>query len=153
MNTNEINNLNETIAQALHQLKTEQGDRFSLEKVNLAELSRRTGISRKRLRNAKEHGFRIPVHGNSGRKKPQTVITGYTEIIDNQLVSGVTNSSVILNVCRKTAIRAAVHRLRSTSGITDILSRQNVKQLLHREAADRGILLLRGSSSRWTGGL
>lgn len=95
MNTNEINNLNETIAQALHQLKTEQGDRFSLEKVNLAELSRRTGISRKRLRNAKEHGFRIPVHGNSGRKKPQTVITGYTEIIDNQLVSGVTNSSVI----------------------------------------------------------
>lgn len=97
MNTNEINNLNETIAQALHQLKTEQGDRFSLEKVNLAELSRRTGISRKRLRNAREHGFRIQAHGNSGRKRPQTVITGYTEIIDNQLVSGVTNSSVIFD--------------------------------------------------------
>lgn len=95
MNINEIDNLNETIAQALHQLKTEQGDRFSLKKVNLAELSRRTGISRKRLRNAKKHGFRIRVHGNSGRKKHKTVITGYAEIIDSQLVSGVTNSSVI----------------------------------------------------------
>lgn len=95
MNINEINNLNETIAQALQQLKMEQGERFSLKKVSLAELSRRTGISRKRLRNAKKHGFRIPVHGNSGRRKVRTVLTGYTEIIDNQLGRGVTNSSVI----------------------------------------------------------
>ena len=69
MSSNEIDNLNETIAQALQQMKAEQGDTFSLKKVNLAELSRRTGISRKRLRNAKKHGFRIPVHGNTGRKK------------------------------------------------------------------------------------
>lgn len=56
MSSNEIDNLNETIAQALQQMKAELGDKFSLKKVNLAELSRRTGISRKRLRNAKKHG-------------------------------------------------------------------------------------------------
>ena len=95
MSTNEIDNLNETIAQALQQMKAEQGKSFSLEKVNLAELSRRTGISRKRLRNARKHGFRIPVHGNTGRKKDKTVLTGYTTIIDHQLSKGVTNSSVI----------------------------------------------------------
>lgn len=95
MRENEISNLNETIAQALQQMKAEQGDKFSLEKVNLAELSRRTGISRKRLRNAKKHGFRILAHGNSCRKKSKTVITDYTTIIDNKLGKGVTNSSVI----------------------------------------------------------
>lgn len=72
MSRNEIDNLNDTMAQALQQLKTEQGDKFSLDKVNLAELSRRTGISRKKLRNAKKHGFKILVHGNSGRKKDKT---------------------------------------------------------------------------------
>lgn len=95
MSTNEINNLNETIAQALQQMKTEQGDRFSLEKVNLSDLCRRTGISRKKLRNAQKHGFKIPAHGNSGRKKDKTVLTGYTAIIDNQLGKGVKNSNVI----------------------------------------------------------
>ena len=97
MSRNEIDNLNDTIAQALQQLKAEQGDKFSPDKVNLAELSRRTGISRKKLRNAKEHGFKIPVHGNSGRKKDKTVISGFTELIDNQLSNGVTNSSVIFD--------------------------------------------------------
>lgn len=97
MSRNEIDNLNHTIAQALQQLKAEQGDKFSPDKVNLAELSRRTGISRKKLRNAKEHGFKIPVHGNSGRKKDKTVISGFTELIDNQLSNGVTNSSVIFD--------------------------------------------------------
>ena len=97
MSRNEIDNLNDTIAQALQQLKTEQGDKFSPDKVNLAELSQRTGISRKKLRNAKEHGFKIPVHGNSGRKKDKTVISGFTEHIDNQLSKGVTNSSVIFD--------------------------------------------------------
>ena len=50
MSSNEIDNLNETVAQALQQMKAERGDTFSLKKVNLAELFRRTGISRKRLR-------------------------------------------------------------------------------------------------------
>ena len=38
------------LAQALEEMKIEQGEKFSLETVNLAELGRRTGISRKKLR-------------------------------------------------------------------------------------------------------
>ena len=33
------------VAKAIEQMMAEQGDKFSLEKVNLAELERRTGIS------------------------------------------------------------------------------------------------------------
>lgn len=112
MSVNEIDNLNEIIAQALQQMKIEQGDRFSLKKVNLAELSRRTGISRKRLRNAKKHGFRIPAHGNSGRKKDKTVITGYTAIIENQLGKGVTNSSVIFECLQENGYKGGLTQVK-----------------------------------------
>ena len=39
-----------SIAQAIEEMKAEQGDSFSLERINLAELERRTGVSRSRLR-------------------------------------------------------------------------------------------------------
>jgi hypothetical protein len=38
------NDLTETIAQALNEIKSELGDKFDLKHVNLAELERRTGI-------------------------------------------------------------------------------------------------------------
>jgi hypothetical protein len=151
MRENEISNLNETIAQALQQMKAEQGDKFSLEKVNLAELSRRTGISRKRLRNAKKHGFRILAHGNSCRKKSKTVITDYTTIIDNKLGKGVTNSSVIFEHLQENGYKGGVHRSRSTSRITGILFRQNARRLLHRGAGESVTRLLQETRSRWTG--
>ena len=113
MSSNEIDNLNETIAQALQQMKAELGDKFSLKKVNLAELSRRTGISRKRLRNAKKHGFRIPVHGNTGRKKDNTVLTGYTAIIDILLRKGVTNSNVILERLQENGYKGGLTRVKN----------------------------------------
>ena len=69
-------------------MKKELGDRFSLDRVNLAELSRRTHISRSKLRSARKHGFVIMPNGNKGRKKEKTVLTGYTAIIDTHL-SGV----------------------------------------------------------------
>ena len=34
-----------SIAQAIEEMKAEQGDSFSLERINLAELERRTGVS------------------------------------------------------------------------------------------------------------
>lgn len=40
----------EIIAQAIEEMKEVQGESFSLENVNLAELERRTGITRARLR-------------------------------------------------------------------------------------------------------
>lgn len=42
------------IAQAIDEMKELQGDSFSLETINLAELERRTGISRARLRKLKK---------------------------------------------------------------------------------------------------
>lgn len=65
---------------------------FSLDRVNLAELSGRTHISRSKLRSARKHGFVIMPNGNKGRKKEKTVLTGYTAIIDTHLSGGITNS-------------------------------------------------------------
>ena len=47
----------EIIAQAIEEMKEVQGEPFSLENVNLAELERRTGITRARLRRIKANGF------------------------------------------------------------------------------------------------
>ena len=41
------------VAEVIEQMMAEQGDEFSLERINLAELERRTGISRARLRRMK----------------------------------------------------------------------------------------------------
>ena len=57
MTDNERNTLQETITHFLEDMKKEQGDSFSLEKVNLSEMARRTGISRKRLRLIQKNGF------------------------------------------------------------------------------------------------
>ena len=54
MNKNNGNDLYiEIIAQAIEEMKEVQGESFSLENVNLAELERRTGITRARLRRMK----------------------------------------------------------------------------------------------------
>ena len=44
------NGLDSIIAQAIEEMKAEQGAGFQPEHLNLAELERRTGISRARLR-------------------------------------------------------------------------------------------------------
>ena len=51
------NDLQEIITQAINEIKQEQGENFSLAKINLAELERRTGLSRSRLRRLKENNF------------------------------------------------------------------------------------------------
>ena len=83
------------ITQALADMKKELGDKFSLEDVNLADLERRTNISRAKLRKLKENGFVEKPHGNLGRKSQITVLTGYTGVIDSLLKESVTNSEVI----------------------------------------------------------
>lgn len=45
--------MNPVVAEAIKQMMAEQGDKFSLEKINLADLGRRTGISRAKLRRMK----------------------------------------------------------------------------------------------------
>ncbi len=83
------------LTQVLEEMKREQGDSFSLDKINLAELGRRTGISRKKLRRLKKNGFQEKPHGLTGRKAKVTVLTGFTGVIDDLLRKGVYNSAVI----------------------------------------------------------
>lgn len=88
------------VAKTIEQMMAEQGDKFSLEKINLAELERRTGISRARLRRMKEHGFEDTEHAAKGRRASTTLLTGYTGILDGLLKAGVTNSAVCLSRLR-----------------------------------------------------
>ena len=96
MKENKSNGLENIISQAIEEMKSEQGNNFSLEKINLAELERRTGISRAKLRRFKENGFVFKPHALEGRKAPRTILTGYTAILDDLLRKGITNSSVCL---------------------------------------------------------
>ena len=88
------NDLQSIITQALEQMKREQGENFDPSRVNLAELERRTGISRERLRRLKKHGFLVPEHASKNRVAEHTVISGYTGVINALLQQGITNSSV-----------------------------------------------------------
>ena len=79
------NGLSPIIAQAIEEMKAEQGKNFSLEKINLAELERRTGLSRAKLRRLKEHGFRDTPHGLIGHKPSVSVLSGYSGLLDKLL--------------------------------------------------------------------
>ena len=89
------NDLQEILTQAVDKMKQEMGDSYSIDKVNLAELERRTGISRSKLRRYKKDGFIIRPHGNTGRKAEVTVLSGYTGVIDEYLKNNTTNAVVI----------------------------------------------------------
>lgn len=92
---------NDIIAQAIDEMKEELGDSFTIERINLAELERRTGISRARLRKLKQDGFQVKPHGRTGITSDNTVLTGYTAVLDNLLKSGVSNSAVCLERLRE----------------------------------------------------
>ena len=84
------NDLQEILSQAISQMKVEQGEKFDLQHINLAELERRTGITRAKLRRYKADGFIIKPHGNTGRKAETTVLSGFTGVIDDLLRRNVT---------------------------------------------------------------
>lgn len=99
-NENNSNGLQAIVSQALATLKEKDGKNFDLQKVNLAELQRMTGISRSRLRRLKENNFQVKPHGRTGMHASSTVLTGFTGIIDLLLQKGVTNSQVCFDrVC------------------------------------------------------
>lgn len=95
------NGLAISIAQAIAQMEVEQGENFSLDHINLAELERRTGISRGKLRQLKKNGFQETVSTRAGKKHTVTKLTGYTGIIDNLLRQGIKNSSVCFERLRQ----------------------------------------------------
>lgn len=95
MSNENRNDLQVRITQALEEIKAEKGDHFDLSKVNLADMERRTGVSRKKLRKLKADGFKFLPHGNTVRKKETTVLIGFTGIIDDLLRRNVTNAETI----------------------------------------------------------
>lgn len=84
------------VAKAIEEIMAEQGEKFSLAKINLAELERRTGISRAKLRRLKENDFVEVPHAAKGRKADTTLLSGYTGVLDGLFQSGVVNSAVCL---------------------------------------------------------
>lgn len=60
MNDSERNGLQEIIDNALDDMAREASDSFDAENVNLAELSRKTGLTRSRLRTLKARGVQGP---------------------------------------------------------------------------------------------
>lgn len=52
------------IAQAIEEMEVETGFSIPLENINLAELERRTGLSRSKLRTLQAKGFKEQPHGN-----------------------------------------------------------------------------------------
>ena len=96
------------ITHALDEMKAEAGDGFSLETVNLAELERRCGISRQRLRRLKQNRFEFLPHGNTGKVSPRKGLAGFTGTLDALLMSGVTNSAVCLERLRDVGFTGGV---------------------------------------------
>ena len=90
-----------SIAQAIEEMKAEQGDGFSLDRINLAELERRSGVSRGKLRRLKRNGFQDLPRSSKGRKHAAIKLSGYTGIIDSLLRQGIKNSSVIRDRLRQ----------------------------------------------------
>ena len=85
----------EILSQVLEEMKREKGSDFILREVNLSELVRRTGISRKKLRNLKKNDFKEKPKGRKGTKNKTTVLSGFTGVIDDYLRKDVANSEVI----------------------------------------------------------
>ena len=96
MNENKSNDLQTIITQVIEEMKSELGNKFDLSKINLAELERRTGMTRAQLRRLQKNGFQITPHALTGRKAETTIISGYTGVIDDLLRKGVSNSEVVL---------------------------------------------------------
>ena len=97
----ERNDLQKMITQALEEIKEAEGEKFDLDNINLALVSRKTGLSRSRLRRIKANGFMVPEHGLKGKASDLGVLSGYTGLIDDLLRKGITNSVVSFDRLRE----------------------------------------------------
>ncbi|WP_206404974.1 hypothetical protein [Flavonifractor sp. An112] len=141
------------VAKAIEQMMAEQGDKFSLEKINLAELERRTGISRARLRRMKEHGFEDTEHAAKGRKASTTLLSSYTGILDGLLKNGVTNSAVCLSRLRANGYIGSQTTIKNYILAHNISFRLLAMRLLRKGTVGGVTLPAPERRSRWTGDL
>lgn len=77
---NERNDLQDIIDKALSDMAEDAGHPIDLSDVNLAELRRRTGLTRSRLRTIQKNGFKVRPHANTGRKAGGTKMTGHEQV-------------------------------------------------------------------------
>lgn len=94
MNIND-NDFQNMVTHALEIMKEKDKSNFSLDKVNLAEMQRITGISRSKLRRLKKNQFQVLPNGNKGKSSKVTVVAGFEGYIDSLLKNRITNSEVI----------------------------------------------------------
>ena len=146
---NQHNDLTDIIAQALNEIKSELGDRFNLDRINLAELQRRIGISRAKLRHFKENGFVVLPHALIGRKAKTTVLFDYTGIIDALLRKRVKTPTSSLNGFWKTVMRVVKHPWRFTLGNTSTFFHPSARWSLHKAAGDSAAKPIQANATRW----
>lgn len=60
-------------------------------------MERITGITRGKLRHLKKNNFIVKPHGRTGQKANKTVLTGFTDVIDDLLRENITNAQVIFD--------------------------------------------------------
>ena len=86
--------LREIIGKAPEGMAAEAGEGLDPRACDLADLCRRTGLTRSRARTTEGHGLRVLPHGNTGRKAGTTVPTGHTGPVDDLLGKGAADSQV-----------------------------------------------------------
>lgn len=106
------NDLQEIIDKALEEMRAEAGGCLELDKVNLAEFCRGTGLTRSKARTLERKGFRAGPHGRCGMRAEVTVMTGHTDVADDLLRRGVRNSSAIFDRLREDGYGGGISTVR-----------------------------------------
>ena len=106
-------------------------------KVNLAEIERRTGISRQRLRKWQKDGYKILPNEKKGRPKKEGKLENYKTELNALLSNGIANSEVCL---------ARIRELGYDGGIT--LVKDYIHQNKHLVPAKRQAIDTNGNRGR-----
>ena len=101
MNDIKGNGLVPIIAQALEVMEAKAGHNIPLDKVNLAELGRLTGLSRSKLRTLKKNNFQDGIRTKLPRVPRKGKLDAFKDVINTYLKQGVTNSAVIFSEIQK----------------------------------------------------
>ena len=153
MKESNSNGLENILSQAIGEMKSAQGNNFSLERNNLAELERRTGISRAKLRRLKDNNFNQKAHGLVGQKQQTTVLSGYSAYLDKLLRQGITNSAVCLGRLREFGFEGSLSTVkRYIKAHKHLVPAKRQLVAPHRATVAVASPQSRERPTRWTGG-
>lgn len=96
------------ISEAYEKMKEEGCATYREGKPNFAELSRRTGYSRKVVARLYSSGFKEMPHGNSGSKGSRVITPFLEDEARGLLAAGVSNSSVVFDRLREKGYRGGL---------------------------------------------